>query len=78
MEAVNIVARPAIIFPAAGVIFFVCAIIVSAGIGLGAWLIRNIPLILDRWTGFGETKRKEAEEIYAEYQRQQHQKLFGR
>ena len=71
MEAVNIAARLAIIFPSAGMIFIVCAIMVSAGIGLGTWLVSNIPLMLDRWTGFGEKKRKEAEQIQQELKMQQ-------
>ena len=71
MEALNIAVRLAIIFPAAGVIFIVCAIMVSAGIGLGTWLISNIPLMLDKWTCFGEKKRKEAEQIQQELKTQQ-------
>ena len=68
MEALSIVTRLAIVFPSAGVILFVCAVLVSAGIGIGSWLISNIPLMLDKWTGFGEKKRKEAEEIYEAFE----------
>ena len=44
-------------------IFFIGAIIVSSAIGLGCWLYFNIPLMLDKWTGFDEEKRKEAARI---------------
>ena len=44
-------------------IFFIGAIIISSALGLGCWLYSNIPLMLDKLTGFDEEKRKEAAKI---------------
>lgn len=71
METLTFICRLGVVFPTASVIFLICAMIVSSGVGLGSWLSSNIPLMLDMWTGFGEKKRKEAEEIRQELKRQQ-------